>query len=130
ELRAVLDPVTQLAEDKHVAVLSVTHLTKGATGTSIKVIHRFIGSIAFVGAPRAAFAVIEDPDDKDRRLFLSVKNNLGPSPQGLAFRLAQRIVATDGDGGIVASYVEWDSTPVSTSADEAIAASATGAAEK
>ena len=131
ELRAVLDPVTQLAEDKHVAVLSVTHLTKGATGTSMKVIHRFIGSIAFVGAPRAAFAVVEDPDDKDRRLFLSVKNNLGPRPQGLAFRLAQRIVATDGDGDIVASYVEWDSQPVTTTADEALAAtSAPGAAER
>jgi hypothetical protein len=42
-------------------------------------------------------------------------------PQGLAYRLVQRIVGEAGQG-IVASYVTWDSQPVTLSADEALRA--------
>ena len=43
--------------------------------------------------PRAAFAVIDDAENEGRKLFLHAKNNLAAPPQGLAFRLEQRIVA-------------------------------------
>lgn len=76
ELRAVLEPVGRMAEDARVGILSVTHFSKGGAGASTKALYRFIGSIAFTAAPRAAFVVVEDPDDKDRRLFLHGKNNL------------------------------------------------------
>jgi hypothetical protein len=85
-----------------------------------KALHRFIGSIAFVAAPRIAFAVLQDRDNSDRRLFLHAKNNLSAQPQGLAFRLKQTIV---GPGqGIVASCVEWEPEPVDITANEAMAA--------
>lgn len=123
ELRAVLEPVGRLAEETRAAVLSVTHFSKAASsGASTKALYRFIGSLAFVAAPRIAFAVIEDQDDRSRRLFLHVKNNLARPPQGLAFRLEQSIV----DGGIVASRVAWDSQPVSMTADQAIGAEGDG----
>jgi hypothetical protein len=118
ELRTVLEPVGQLAESTRSAIASVTHFSKGSAGPGGKALHRFIGSIAFVGAPRAAFAVMEDPEDGNRRLVLCAKNNLVAMPQGLAFRLAQTIVADN----IVASHVVFESQPVSQTADQVLAA--------
>src|SRR5262249_37765407 len=83
---------------------------------------RFIGSIAFTGAPRAAFAVIDDMENEGRILFLLAKTNMGRKPQGLAYRLTQSLVA-DPAQVIVAAYVSWESEPVSISADEALRAS-------
>ncbi len=92
EVRGVLAPIGEMAERTGAAVLSVTHLSKGNAGKDAKAIDRVIGSVAFTAAPRAGFLVTEDPHDKDRRLFLHIKNNLARSPQGLAFRLGQRMV--------------------------------------
>jgi putative DNA primase/helicase len=75
DVRGVLEPVAEMAERTRVAVWTVTHFSKPNGGTATKAHHKFIGSIAFVAAARAAFAVLEDPDDKDRRLFLHAKNS-------------------------------------------------------
>src|SRR5262249_17328760 len=95
EVRGVLEPLSEMAECTRVAILSVTHFSKAGPHNSTKALHRFIGSIAFTGAPRAAFAVIEDAEHDGRRLFLHAKNNLARASQGLAFRLEQCLV---GDG--------------------------------
>jgi len=121
EVRGVLEPVGEMAERMRVAVLSVTHFSKSGAGNTTKALHRFIGSIAFIGAPRIAFAVIEDSDDNERRLLLHAKNNLAAPPQGLAFRLKQTIVGPNGKG-IVSSRVEWEPEPVAMTADAALAA--------
>ena len=127
EVRGVLEPIAEMAERMRIAILSITHFSKTGAATMTKALHRFIGSIAFVGAPRAAFAVIEDSSDTERRLLLHAKNNLAAPPQGLAFRLKQTIVGDLGKG-IVASRVEWEQEPVTVTADEALAAEAAGAA--
>jgi hypothetical protein len=119
EIRQVLEPISEMAARKRVAILSVTHFSKSNSGTTTKALHRFIGSIAFVGAPRAAFAVIEDPEDEGRMLLLHVKNNMAKPPQGLAFRLVQTFL--DGLTRPV-SYVVWDNKPVTMTANEAMAA--------
>jgi putative DNA primase/helicase len=51
ELRAVLEPIGRMAERKRVAILSVTHFSKGNAGAPNKALYRFIGSIAFTAAP-------------------------------------------------------------------------------
>ena len=117
EVRGVLEPIGEMAERMGVAILSVTHFSKGDAITTTKALHKFIGSIAFVGAPRAAFAVFEDPDDKDRRLFLHAKNNLAAPPHGLAFRLEQAML----EEGIVTSRVRWEDEHVTMTANEALA---------
>jgi putative DNA primase/helicase len=66
--------------------------------------------------------VIEDAEHDGRRLFLHAKNNLGPVPQGLAFRLEQCLL----DNSIVASRVLWDTALVTITASEALAADAVG----
>jgi putative DNA primase/helicase len=119
ETREVLEPLAEMANQLHIAVVAVTHLNKGGGGGSQNALNRFAGSIAFVAAARAAFAVIEDPEQEGRRLLLQVKNNLGPPCKGLAFRMEQRLVSD----GIVSSNVTFDGEHVSHSVDEALTAS-------
>jgi putative DNA primase/helicase len=118
EVRAVLEPFSEMADRARVAILSITHFSKSGANSTNKALHRFIGSIAFTGAPRAAFAVIEDADQEGRLLLLHAKNNLAKPPQGLAYRIEQCLV---GDG-IVASRIVWDAEPVTITANEALAA--------
>lgn len=105
QVRGLLAPLAALAERRHLAVLLVSHLNKGAGG---KAVYRSMGSLAFMAAARAGWLVAKDPDDPDRRLLLPVKNNLAADLGGLAFRLS--------DG-----RVSWDPDPITTSADEVLA---------
>lgn len=83
EVRGLLAPLAALAAKYKVAVIAVNHLRKNPGAA----IHRGMGSLAFAAAPRAVWGVVADPDDKDRRLLLSVKQNLAPAAGGLAYRI-------------------------------------------
>ena len=120
EVRGVLEPLSEMAERLRVAIVSITHFSKANVGPATKALHKFIGSIAFVGAPRTAFAVMEDANDRERRLFLHAKNNLAEPPQGLAFRLEQTVIGPSRN--IVTSRVKWESEPVTITANEALSA--------
>jgi len=120
DVRGVLEPLAAFAEKFNVAVLAITHPPKASQA---KALHAITGSLAFVAAARLVFIAVEEPETSSgRRLLLAVKNNLGPPAAGLGFHLVQRIVSN----GIVASHITWDSTPVTTTADQALAASSTG----
>jgi AAA domain-containing protein/DnaB helicase-like protein len=95
-MRALLSPLAAMAERSRVAVWGVMHLTKDADRLAI---HRVPGSIAFAAAARVITAVVEDPEDEDRRILGHVKNNLGRRAEAVAFDLK---------GGSVA----WSKEPV------------------
>ncbi|ANX03405.1 AAA family ATPase [Immundisolibacter cernigliae] len=114
EVRAVLAPLAALAAKYDVAVVAVSHLNKSGGADALS---RVTGSLAFVAAARAAFIVAKDPADPDRRLFLPVKNNIGPDGDGLAYRIE---AATVGD--IHTSQVAWGSERVTMTAGAALAA--------
>src|SRR5690606_10020909 len=84
DMRALLAALTKMAEQRGVAVVCVSHLNKSGGNDALM---RVMGSLAFVAAARAAYLVLKDPADEDRRLFLPLKNNLGADQTGLAFQV-------------------------------------------
>lgn len=75
-----------------------------------------MGSLAFVAAARAAYAVVKDQDNPKRRLFLPLKNNIGNDGTGYAFTVESVTLP----GGIETCRVAWESEPVTITADEAM----------
>jgi len=105
EVRAMLAPLATLAAEHGVAIVAVTHLSKGVGG---KAVYRSSGSLAFAAAARAVWHVGRDRDDPTRRLLLPVKMNLSPDPTGMAYRIL--------DGCVV-----WETEPVAMTADDLLA---------
>ena len=116
DIRQVLDPLSQFADEKGVAILGIMHPPKGAQTSAIR---SFAGSFAYVQSARLAFFVQKE-QDSDRNLLLSVKNNLGPKAINKGYRIATKQISF----GIVAPYVQWDDAPVDVTADQAIAQAA------
>jgi hypothetical protein len=123
-VRGVLAQLDNFANRYGVAVLGITHPPKMVPGS--KAINAVSGSLAFVAAARMAFLVTADPADPERRLMTTIKNNLGAEAYGLAYRITTRTVGED----IVASFLSWDSTPITMSANEALSATNDAARER
>jgi hypothetical protein len=110
EVRAVLGALSQMASRHRVAVLAVMHLNKGSGGNPL---YRVSGSLAFVAAARAAYLVARDPNDRDHRLMLHLKNNLSRDERG--FRYVVRTADNE------APYIEWDMQRIEQTAAEVLA---------
>jgi hypothetical protein len=104
DIRGLLAPLAELAGRHGVAIVAVTHLNKSAGG---KAMYRTMGSLAFVAAARAAWAVAKDKANESRRLFLPMKNNLAADVRGMAYSIIDGMIA-------------WEATPVDTRADDAL----------
>jgi hypothetical protein len=72
ELRAILDPLNELAAKTGVAILLVAHLNKG----NADAVDRIAGSAAYRDAVRAAYFCGADPEDDARRVLIPIKHNL------------------------------------------------------
>ena len=112
DVRSALTPLEEWAARRMIAVASITHPPKGVSGNAI---NSFTGSLAFVAAPRLAHICVSEPDS-DRKLFIAVKNNLGPLHKGHGYS----VIAKNLDSGIVAPRIIWDDAPVDVTASEAI----------
>ena len=86
DVRRALAPLAGLAERTRAAVLVVRHLNKAAANNPL---YRGGGSIGIIGAARMAFVVGKDPQDENRRVLASTKNNLAMLPQSLVFKLEE-----------------------------------------
>ena len=86
DVRRALAPLAGLAERTGAAVLVVRHLNKAAANNPL---YRGGGSIGIIGAARMAFVVGKDPQDENRRVLASTKNNLATPPQSLMFGLEE-----------------------------------------
>jgi putative DNA primase/helicase len=85
EVRAVLEPLAEIASRRGIAVILVAHTRKAWASFADDSV---LGSRAFVGLARAVWHVVKDPHDRARRLFLPGKSNLSRETSGLAFWIA------------------------------------------
>ena len=103
----------QLAANLGAAVIVVSHLIKTATKSALT---QVTGSLGLVAVARAVFIVAQE-QGTDRRLFLPAKNNLANARTGLAYRIEAKATSE----GKTSSALVWHTSPVLTSADEALA---------
>ena len=87
EVRMLLFHLKSFAERTGVAVLAVTHFSKGTAGQNA--VYRVMGSLAWSAAARSVIGVVKDPDDKRRRIVLPVKSNIADDQSGLAYRIGE-----------------------------------------
>lgn len=114
EVRGVLSPLKDAAAKHGAAIVLVTHLNKSQTSSAL---HRTQGSVAFTGAPRAVWGVVKDKENPARRLFVPLKNNLGPDTEGLAYTVeGWRLEGSD--PAIDTSRILWENEAITQSADE------------
>ena len=106
DVRAVLGRLSGLADRTGCSVLLLRHLNKASGRDPL---YRGGGSIGIVGAARSGLLVASDPDDPERRVLASVKSNLGPPPESLAYRLV------GSDLGV--ARVQWEGSTGHSAAD-------------
>jgi putative DNA primase/helicase len=111
DVRSLLAPLSAAAAERGLCVLAVTHLNKQGGGPAV---YRAMGSLAFVAAARVAHLVARDTQDSDRRLLLTMKNNLAPDNDGMAYRVE---TCEEGPAQGVGRVV-WEPTPIHMTADD------------
>jgi hypothetical protein len=85
EVRQVLTPLVAMAAELQVAIVGIIHLNKA---DDKKAIHRIQASMAFVAIARIVWCFVKDPDEKGRRLMLSIKgNNTADDAATLTYRI-------------------------------------------
>lgn len=125
DVRAVLNPVQELAAKHDVAIVCVAHPPKSVAGG--KAVNAVNGSGAYIAASRFAWLFSKEYQqdaetgeriETGRILMTEAKNNLGKS-KGLALRICTRPIQTD-IGFITAPYVGFENGYVDTTADQAL----------
>jgi hypothetical protein len=124
DVRAILGPLKDLAEELAVAVIGIMHFNKKVDVTNVLL--RVSDSLAFVAAPRHVFGVIDDPDN-GRKLVVRAKNNLTDADQkkkSLAFHFDVKQVGVDprNNKPIQAPFIVWNPGYVDVTATEALSA--------
>ena len=107
EVRSVLTPLAELGSKYGPAILMIAHRRKGNAGVADDTA---LGSRAFTAMARAVWHVTPDRGNPDRRYFLPGKCNLSKKGSGLAYTITGN-----------PPRVEWEESPVSLTADDAIA---------
>lgn len=105
-VRRNLQPLTDLATERRVAVVGIHHLSKGTQGR--KPLERVTGSLAFGALARIVFFAArgEGKDGSEpERLLVRVKSNIGPDGDGFRYALEQAPLADDPE--ISASGIAW-----------------------
>lgn len=105
EVRRGLQPLVDLAQAHGIAVLGVTHFSKGTQGRDPT--ERVTGSLAFGALARVVFVASRrrDDDGTEQRIFMRAKSNISSDEGGFHYCIEQR--AVPGYAGVFASCVTW-----------------------
>jgi AAA domain len=130
DVRGFLTPLTDLAAEKHVAIIGVMHFNKKADVTNAML--RIADSLAYVAAARHVYVVVDDQEIEGRRLFVKAKNNLSPDSKALSYITQDCKVGQDEETGkdIYAPHIIWGSEHIKVTATEAMQAESAGGASQ
>jgi putative DNA primase/helicase len=111
ETRRGLQPLVDLAGERNIAVIGITHFTKGTQGKDP--IERITGSLAFGAIPRVVWGAAKgDSEDGPRRL-VRIASNIGQTGGGYEYLLRQDLLL---DHDFTAQRIVWgkrlDGTPL------------------
>jgi putative DNA primase/helicase len=122
DVRGTLTPLKVMAEELHVAVIGIAHFNKKDDVKSALL--RVSDSIAYVAAARHVYAVLDDPEDKNNKLFVKAKNNLAKDTKALRYGMSVKKVGFDTKLGvdINAPFIVWHPQHVEITANEAMQA--------
>ena len=105
DVRAVLGPLKEWAEEHEVAVVLVTHFKKGGTGRALD---QVMGSLAFVALARSSWAFLEEKDAEGeptgRKLLAKIKQNITAPVDALACH----IEGVKLSNGLTAPKIVWE----------------------
>jgi putative DNA primase/helicase len=116
DVRGVLTPLKEL--------IGICHFNKKVDVTSALL--RVSDSIAYTAAARSVYVVLDDPEDKNSKLFVKAKNNLAADNKALRYGFGVKKVGQDARLGknIEAPFVVWHPQHVELTANEAMSAAA------
>lgn len=121
EVRRALAPLVELAQRHDIAVLGISHFSKGTGGR--EPLERVTGSLAFGALARIVLVAAKGKSDGDSeiplRLFARAKSNIGPDDGGFEYLVENG--PAPGHEGIETSWVKW-AGPIEGSARELLAA--------
>ncbi len=106
EVRRALQPIVDLGAAIRAAVLGISHFSKGSAGRDPT--ERVVGSMAFGAVARVVLCAAKvqgDSDDKDRRILVRSKSNIGPDEGGFEYSIEHQQL--DALPGIQASIISW-----------------------
>jgi putative DNA primase/helicase len=102
ETRRGLQPVVDLAVERNIAVIGITHFAKGTQGKDP--IERIAGSLAFGAIPRVVWGAAKgDGEDGPRRL-IRIASNIGQTGGGFEYLLRQDLLL---DHDFTAQRIVW-----------------------
>jgi hypothetical protein len=84
QIRRALAPLARVAEQTGITVLAIRHLNKTSDAPAL---YRGGGSIGILAAARLVLLAAHDPDNEGQRLLASLKSNLAPKAETLAYRV-------------------------------------------
>jgi putative DNA primase/helicase len=122
DVRGVLTPLKDMVEELHISLIGIAHFNKKDDVKSALL--RVSDSIAYVAAARHVYAVLDDPEDKNSKLFVKAKNNLARDTKALRYGMGVKKVGHDKRLGvdIQAPFIVWHPQHVEITANEAMAA--------
>ncbi len=102
ETRRGLQPLVDLAAELNIAVIGITHFTKGTQGRDP--IERITGSLAFGAIPRVVWGAAKGDNEDGPRRLVRIASNIGMCGGGYEYLLRQDLVI---DHDFSAQRVVW-----------------------
>jgi hypothetical protein len=102
ETRRGLQPLVDLAVERNIAMLGITHFTKCTQGQDP--IERITGSLAFGAIPRIVWAAAKGDSEDGPRKLVRIASNIGKSGGGFEYLLRQDLLL---DHDFTAQRIVW-----------------------